>query len=56
MKQISVRVSDNMHQSLREKTVKDKTTAQSVLELLLAVYLDSEDDYDTFQRKIMTMK
>jgi len=53
MKQISVRVSDNIHQALKEKTVKDRITVQKVLDLMIATYLDSNDSYDEFRKKLM---
>lgn len=43
MKQISVRVSDEIHQKLKEKTVKEKTTVQSVMDKFIAIYLDEEN-------------
>lgn len=43
MKQISVRVSDEVHQKLKEKTVREKTTVQSVMDKFIAIYLDEED-------------
>lgn len=43
MKQISVRVSDEIHQKLKEKIVKEKTTVQSVMDKFIAIYLDEEN-------------
>lgn len=40
MKQVSVRVTDEIHQQLKEKTVKEKTTVQAVMDSFIAVYLD----------------
>lgn len=42
MKQISVRVSDDMHQRLKEKTVREQTTVQRVLESFIEIYLDED--------------
>lgn len=43
MKQISVRVSDEIHQKLKEKTVREKTTVQSVMDKFISIYLDEEN-------------
>lgn len=42
MKQISVRVSDEIHQRLKEKTVREKTTVQNVMENFITIYLDED--------------
>lgn len=46
MKQVSVRVSDEIHQQLKEKTVKEKTTVQAVMDSFIAIYLDNDLSID----------
>ena len=46
MKQVSVRVSDEVHQRLKEKTVKEKTTVQAVMDYFIAIYLDYDLSID----------
>ena len=40
MKQVSVRISEDIHQQLREKTVKEKTTVQDVMNSMIESYLN----------------
>lgn len=46
MKQVSVRVPDEIHQRLKEKTVREKTTVQTVMDSFIALYLDYDFSID----------